>query len=69
MVVGTETDVLLDRQPRHQARFLEHESDFTGVAAQFTLKIFFQPGDDPQQGAFAAAAGAEQADGFLRLQL
>ncbi|MNK81937.1 hypothetical protein D3C87_1016970 [compost metagenome] len=69
MVVGAEADVLFHRQPRHQPWFLKHKSHFTGAAAQGALEVFFQPGDDPQQGAFAATAGTEQADGLSGLQL
>ena len=69
MVVGAETDVLLDRQPGHQPWLLKHEGHFARVVAQFALEILFQPGDDAQQRAFAAAAGAEQTDGFPWLQL
>ena len=69
-------DVLRHRQPREQARFLEYEADVgAGAALDCAIELDgaakgpVQPGHDGEQRAFAAAAGADQADHFARLEL
>jgi hypothetical protein len=68
-VADAERHVPADRQPRHQARFLEDEPDFLAWAADgFAVQHDgarrgrFQTGDQAKQRAFAAAAAADDAD-------
>src|SRR4051794_23992431 len=64
-----ERHVPADRQPRHQARFLEDESDFLargpdGFTVQYdgARRRRIQAGDQAKQRALAAAAAADDAD-------
>ncbi|MOA00359.1 hypothetical protein D3C78_1197170 [compost metagenome] len=69
-VVG-EADVLRHREPGHQPRLLEHVGHLLarGAALQLAAELALEPGNDAQQGALAAAAGAQQADDLAFAQL
>jgi hypothetical protein len=69
-------DVLRHRQPGEQPRFLEDQADVrTGASAHAPIDPHaaavagIEPGDDRQQAALAATAGADQADDFTGRQL
>jgi len=63
-VLQAKGDVLLDRQPREQARLLEYDAavearafDRAAVVPDLAVKSRLQPCDDPQQGRLSAPAG------------
>src|SRR5262245_24754413 len=57
-----QVDVLSCRQPREQRGFLEHEGDFASAHVDGAFGRSVEAGDQVEQGALAAAAGADDAE-------
>ena len=74
-VLEREIDVAADGAPREQPRLLEHHARThagrrSGAGhLHLTLRRGFKPGDQPQQGALAAARGAHQHQEGTRLDI